>query len=231
MNKREKQEYARIRRENARLRRENEYLQHRIEKLSPKEAKNVPPERELFYELDDVDEYGGYLSYLVGRFKLSLIYRVYDKIFFALRKVILASRIWKYAPIVLGVLAAVLQGLLALGSIVVLLPAALAATAVFLLLSVAAFAGHRQKLLREVRGRTVYFMYPAKKPRRDGIFYETMQQFARDGVVFAVSPSFRICGFGGVKKVSDNVYFIHTSFYYGFKKKAAELCSDVVKVY
>lgn len=231
MNKREKQEYARIRRENARLRRENEYLQHRIEKLSPKEAKNVPPERELFYELDDVDEYGGYFGYLIGRFKLSLIYRVYDKIFFAFRKVILASRIWKYAPIVLGVLAASLQGLLAFGSLVVLLPAALAATAVFLALSLAAFARHKQKLLREVRGRTVYFMYPIKKPRKDGIFYETMQQFSRDGVVFAVSPSFRLCGFGAVRKVSENVYFIHTSFYYSFKKKATELCADMVKVY
>ena len=231
MNKREKQEYARIRRENARLRRENEYLQHRIEKLSPKEAKNVPPERELFYCLDDVDEYNGYFSYLVARFKLSLIYRVYDKIFFAFRKVILASRIWKYAPIVLGVLAAVLQGVLAFGSIVVLLPTVLIASALFLALSLAAFAKHKKKLLREVRGRTVYFMFPAKNPRKDGIFYETMQQFSRDGVVFAVSSSFRLCGFGAAKKVSENVYFIHTSFYYKFKEEATELCSDVVKVY
>ena len=231
MNKREKQEYARIRRENARLRRENEYLQHRIEKLSPSEAKNVPRERGLFYGLDDVDDYGGYFSYLAARFKLSLIYRVYDKIFFALRKVILASRIWKYAPIVLGVLAAVLQGVLAVGSLVVLLPAALAASAVFLALSLASFARHKQKLMREVRGRKIYFMYPAKKPRKDGIFYETMQQFSRDGVVFAVSPSFTLCGFGAVKKVSENVYFIHTSFYYSFKEKATELCADVVKVY
>jgi uncharacterized membrane protein YbaN (DUF454 family) len=231
LNKREKQEYARMRRENARLRRENEYLQHRIEKLSPKEAKNVPPDRELFYELDDVDEYGGYLGYLIGRFRLSLIYRLYDKIYFALRKVILASRIWKYAPIVLGVLAAVLQGLLAFGSLVVLLPVALLATAAFLVLSLAAFAKHRQRLLREIKGRKIYFMYPAKKPRKDGIFYETMQQFARDGVVFAVSPSFRLCGFGAVRKVSENVYFIHTSFYYKFKEEVTELCSDVVKVY
>ena len=95
MNKREINECARIRRENARLRRENEYLKHRIERLSPKEAKNVPPERELFCKSDDIDEYNGYFAYLVSRFRLSLIYRVYDKIFFTLRKVILASRIWK----------------------------------------------------------------------------------------------------------------------------------------
>lgn len=231
MNKREKQEYARIRRENARLRRENEYLQHRIEKLSPKEAKNVPRERELFYGIDDVDDYGGYFAYLVARFKLSLVSRVYDKIFFAFRKVILASRIWKYAPIVLGILFAVLQGVLAFGSVVVLLPVALVGTVIFLALSLAAFAKHKRELLFEVRGRRIYFMYPAKKPRKDGIFYETMQQFATDGVVFAVTPSFRLCGFGAAKKVGENAYFIHTSFYYRFKDEAQKLGADVVKVY
>ena len=231
MNKREKAELLRLKRENARLRRENEYLAHRIEKLSPKEAKKLPRERELFYGLDDADEYSGYFSYLVGRFKLSLIYRVYDKIFFAFRKVILASRIWKYAPLVLGVLAAVLQGVLAFGSAVVLLPIALVGTVVFLALSLAAFEKHKRELLRTVRGRKVYFMYPAKKPRKDGIFYETMHQFSGDGVVFAVSPSFALCGFGAVKKASENVYFIHTSFYYRFREEAQSLASDVVKVY
>ncbi|MBQ8447816.1 MAG: hypothetical protein IJX27_02660 [Clostridia bacterium] len=231
MNKREKQELLRLKRENARLRRENEYLNHRIEKLSPKEAKNVSPERELFYELDDVDEYNGYFGYLISRFKLSLVYRVYDKIFFAFRKIILASRIWKYAPIVLGALAAVLQAVLAFGSAVVLLPLAFTVSAVFFLLSLFAFAKHRRELLRDVRGRKIYFMYPSKKPRKDGIFYETMQQFSRDGVVFAVSPSLPLCGFGGVRKVSENVYFIHTSFYYKFKEEAYKICTDIVKVY
>ena len=231
MNKREKAELLRLKRENAKLRRENEYLNHRIEKLSPKEAKNVPRERELFYELDDVDNYSGYFGYLVARFKLSLLYRLYDRVFFALRKIILASRIWRYAPIVLGVLAAVLQGVLALGSVVVLLPISLVLSLIFLTLSLFAFAKHRRELLREVRGRKVYFMYPAKKPRKDGIFYETMQQFSRDGVVFAVSPSFTACGFGAVKKISENVYFIHTSFYYTFKDEAHKVCADVVKVY
>ena len=229
MNKREINECARIRRENARLRRENEYLKHRIERLSPKEAKNVPPERELFYKADDIDEHKSYFVYLVSRFRLSLIYRVYDKIFFTLRKVILASRIWKYAPIVLGLIFALLQGVLTLGSAVVLLPAVAASAVAFSALS--AFSHHQRKLLAEVRGRKVYFMYPAKNPRKDGIFYKTMQQFSRDGVVFAVTSSLRLCGFGAVKKASENVYFIHTSFYYKFKEKATGICADVVKVY
>ena len=231
MNKRERAELLRLKRENIRLRRENEYLNHRIEKLSPKEAKNVPRERELFYGLDDVDDYSGYLGYLVARFKLSLIYRVYDKVFFAFRKIILASRIWKYAPIVLGVLGVVFQSVLAFGSAVVLLPVSIVLSVLFLAFSLLAFAKHRKTLLREVSGRKIYFMYPAKKPRKDGIFYETMQQFSRDGVVFAVSSSFTACGFGAVKKVSENVYFIHTSFYYRFKEEAYKVCADVVKVY
>lgn len=231
MNNRERAELLRLKRENSRLRRENEYLNHRIEKLSPKEAKNVPRERELFYGLDDMDDYNGYLGYLVARFKLSLIYRVYDKVFFAFRKIILASRIWKYAPIVLGVLGVAFQGVLAFSSAVVLLPVSLVFSVLFLAFSLLAFSKHRQKLLREVHGRKIYLMYPAKKPRKDGIFYETMQQFSRDGVVFAVSPSFTACGFGAVKKVSENVYFIHTSFYYRFKEEALKVCADVVKVY
>ena len=231
MNKRERQELLRLKRENARLKRENEYLQHRVEKLSPKEAKNVPRERELFYELDDVDDYNGYFSYLAARFKLSLVYRLYDRVFFALRKIILASRIWKYAPIVLGALAAALQGVLTLGSALVLLPVSVVLSVVFLAFSLFAFAKHRRSLLREVRGRKIYFMYPMAKPRKDGIFYETMQAFARDGAVFAVSSSLPLCGFGAVRKVSENVYFIHTSFYYTFRREAIEASADVVKVY
>ena len=231
MSKTQRQEMLRLRQENARLRRENEYLNHRIEKLSPKEAKNVPPERGLFYGLDDADEHKSYFGYLLARFKLSFIYRVYDKLFFAFRKIILASRIWKYAPLVLGALAALLQGVLAFGSLVVLLPLSIGLSAVFLALSVFAFEKHKRELLHYVRGRKIYFMYPPKKPRKDGFFYETMQLFSRDGVVFAVSNSLLLCGFGAVRKVSENVYFIHTSFYYRFREEALAASSDAVKVY
>ena len=231
MNKREKQEYRRILRENARLRRENEYLNHRIESLSPREAKNATPERELFYGKDNVDSHKSYLGYLASRFRLSSIYRIYDKVFFTLRKIILASKIWSYAPAVLGALAAFLQGALAFGSLLVLLPAALAASAIFLAVSLSAFAKQRQKLLKTACGKKIYFVYPAKIPRKDGAFYETMRLLARGGIVFAVTPSLRLCGLGAVKKADENVYFIHTSFYYGFKEEACGVCSDVVKVY
>jgi hypothetical protein len=121
-------ELARLKRENAKLRRENEYLSHRIEKLSPKEAKNITQERELFLSSADVDKYKGYFPYLIGRFKLSFVYRIYDRIFFALRKLLLASKIWRYLPVAAGV---ILQTILALGSVVVLLPVSVTAALVF----------------------------------------------------------------------------------------------------
>ncbi len=231
MSKSTQQEIARLRRENARLRRENEYLNHRIEKLSPKEAKNISHEKEIFLSSGDVDKYKGYFSYLFGQFKISLVYRIYDKIFFALRKVLLASKIWRWLPIVLGVLGVILQSLLALGSVVILLPVFFIATLLFLAVSVFEFARHKRELLKAIRGRKIYFLYPAKRPRKDGFFYESMQAFARDGVVFAVTPSFALSGFGAVRKVGENVYFIHTSFYYHFRKSAEAASADVVKVY
>lgn len=221
----------RLKRENARLRRENEYLNHRIEKLSPKEAKNVSREKEMFLSSCDVDKYKGYFPYLFGQFKFSLVYRIYDRIFFALRKIILASKIWRYLPIVLGILGVILQTLLALGSVVVLLPVCIIATLVFFAVSVFEFAHRKRELLKMVSGQKIYFLYPAKTPKKDGFFYETMREFARDGVVFAVTPSFMLSGFGAVRKAGENVYFIHTSFYYHFRKAAEAASADVVKVY
>ena len=231
LKKEEKQEIARLKRENAKLKRENEYLNHRIEKLSPKEVKNIPHERELFLSSADVDKYKGYLRYLIGQFKFSLIYRIYDRIFFALRKVILASKIWRYLPIALGVIGMILQFLLTLGSVVVLLPVIAIASLLWLGFSVFEFARHRRALKKIVSGNKIYFLYPIKKPKKDGIFYETMREFARDGVVFAVTSSYTLCGAGAVRKVGDNAYFIHTSFYYSFVKEAEKASADVVKVY
>lgn len=226
-----KRENAKLRAKNKKLKNENEYLNHRIEKLSPKEVKNIPHERELFLSSADVDKYKGYFRYLIGQFKFSLVYKIYDRIFFALRKVILASKIWRYLPIVLGVLGVVLQALLAFGSVVVLFPVCIVATLLFLAVSIFEFARHRRALLREVRGRKLYFLYPVQKPKKDSFFYNTMQAFARDGVVFAVTSSFALSGFGAVRKVSENVYFIHTSFYYTFVREAMAASADVVKVY
>jgi hypothetical protein len=224
-------ELARLKRENAKLRRENEYLSHRIEKLSPKEAKNITQERELFLSSADVDKYKGYFPYLIGRFKLSFVYRIYDRIFFALRKLLLASKIWRYLPVAAGVAGVILQTILALGSVVVLLPVSVTAALVFFAASAFEFARHRRELTQAVRGKKIYFLYPAKKPKKYSFFYDTMRVFACDGIAFAVTPYFSLSGFGGVRKAGESFYFIHTSFYYTFARKAEKESAYTVKVY
>ncbi len=231
MSKSTQQEIARLRRENARLRRENDYLNHRIERLFPKEAKNITRQEEMFLSAGDVDSYSGYFQYIFSRFKFSHIYRTYDRIFFTLRKIILASKIWRWLPVILSVLGIVLQSILALGSAVLILPILFVASLVFLTVSTLKFARHRKKLLEVVSGQKIYFLFPAKKPRKDGFFYETMQTFAKDGVVFAVTPSFGLTGPDAVQKIGENVYFIHTSFYYNFHRAVEDASADVVKIY
>lgn len=220
-----------LRAENARLKRENEYLNHRLEKLSPKEAKNMPREKDLFLYSCEVENYKGYFGYLFGSFKLSLVYRIYDRIFFGLRKIILASKIWRYLPVVLSILGVIFQFLLTFGSVILILPTAIVGSLVFLAASLVSYAKKKRKLLSFLRGQKIYFMFASKKPRKDGAFYDSVNKFSKDGTVFVVTPSFSLCGFGAVKKIGKNAYFIHVSFYYSFRKKATEISKDTVKIY
>ena len=65
----------------------------------------------------------------------------------------------------------------------------------------------------------------------DGEYVVGAYKSVRDGVVFTVTSSYTLCGFGAAKKVSEGVYFIHTSFYYTFIKKAERAGREIVKVY
>jgi hypothetical protein len=226
-----KDEIKSLRRENARLKKDNAYLTHRLEQLAPKDIKDMPHDKELFLSAGDIDNHKGYFSYLIGRMKLSAVYRLYDRVFFALKKLMLASKIWRYLPVALGVIGVISQFMLTLGSVVVIFPIMLVATVFFLAFSAVSYAGRRKELLRAIKGKRIYFMYPPVKPAKDGAFYASMQGFAGDGIVFAVTSSFLLCGISGAGKVSENVYFIHTSFYYTFGKKAVSAASDTVKIY
>lgn len=231
MKNNDRSELRLLKAENARLKRENEYLKHRLEKLSPKEVSNMPQDKELFLSSCEVEKYNGYFGYLLGRFRLSLIYRIYDKLFFSLRKIILASKIWRYLPIILSAFGVMIQFLLALGSVVLILPAAIAGSILLLIVSVFSYAEKKRKLLRLVQGKRMYLMFAPKKPRKNGVFYDSISEFSKDGPVFVITPSFSLCGFGAIKKIGENAYFMHVGFYYSFIKKAMNLSSDTVKIY
>ena len=227
-----KDEIARLKKENKKLRRENAYLSHRIETLSPKETKNISRERELFLKMDDVDSSTGYFRYLLSRFKLTLVYRVYDRVFFALRKYVLASKIWNNIIIILAIFGTSVQAVLTFGSVIVLLPTTLLITAVLTLFSAYSYKKLCRRMLAEINGKRVYFIFLREKPCKNGVFYATARDLSEDGTVFAVTHSASLCNFRASRKYADGIYFVHTSFYFTLAKalkKAGK--KDIVKMF
>ncbi len=211
-------EIDRLKKENKKLKRENAYLSHRLERISPREGKNISRERELFLASASVERAHGYFRYVFGLFKLTLIYRIYDRTFFALRKYILASRIWRNILIILAIFGTSLQALLTFGSVLVLLPTTALLALVFAIFSAYSYKKQKIKLLSRLAGKRVYFLYPAARPQKGGAFYESMRLFSADGAVFAVTHSLSLCAWRAVRRLYGNVYFIHTSFYYTLMK-------------
>lgn len=214
-----------------RLQRENEYLTHRIHTLSPKEEKGVPHEEELFFRSDEIDSSRGYFGYLIRCFKLTFVYKLYDRTFFAIRKYLAASKIWKNFLIILAFFGTSIQAVLTFGSVLVILPATLAVAAVFGILSYFFYRRERKKLLAATEGKKIFFVY-ARKKKRGEIFYDTLSVLAEKGTVLVVTSSFSLCGFSVMKKHGENIYFIHTSFYFGFDTAALKRdSSKIVKIY
>ena len=202
-----KKELSYAKREVGRLRRENEYLSHRISLLSPSERKDIKRDEELFLTSDDIDSSRGYFGYIIRKFKLTFIYKLYDRTFFAIRKYLFASRLWKNFLIILAIFGTSFQAIITFGSVLVILPSVLLLSAVFGIFS--------------------FFSY-----RRGNFFYSVANELSARGKVFIVTPYFSSCGFSMMKKTDENICFIHTSFYFGFISHAAKRNhKDIVKIY
>ncbi len=225
-------EIARLKKENKKLLRENEYLSHRLSRLSPKESGERSHERELFLSSQRIERSHGYFRYIFGLFKLTPIYRIYDRIFFTLRKYILASKIWRNTLIILALFGTSVQALLTFGSVLVLLPTAALCAGIFAAFSAHSYKKQKEKLLSLLKGKKIYFLYPAAKPRERGTFLESMRLFSADGAVIAVTDRPSLCAWRGAKMLYSDVYFMHTSFYFTFIKallKRGE--NEIVKIF
>ena len=226
-----KKELSYAKREVGRLRRENEYLSHRISLLSPSERKDIKRDEELFLTSDDIDSSRGYFGYIIRKFKLTFIYKLYDRTFFAIRKYLFASRLWKNFLIILAIFGTSFQAIITFGSVLVILPSALLLSAVFGIFSFFSYRNARKKLLAESEGKKMYFLY-ARKKKRGNFFHCTVNELSARGKVFIVTPYFSSCGFSMMKKTDENICFIHTSFYFGFISHAAKRNhKDIVKIY
>ncbi len=231
-NKQER-ELTKLKWENRRLKRENAYLVHRLETISPNEAKRIPRDREFFMKIDDMNESKTYFSYLFTRFRLTRVYRVYDRIFFVLRKYFSASKIWNNFVVILSILGISIQSLLTFGTVLVLLPVTLILTAVISAVSIFSHNFLCKKMLHETDGKKTYFMFLRCVPRKNGIFYKTAQKFADDGAtVLIVTGSHKLCNFNSVHKYDEGIYFIHSSFYFVLIKAMTKNGkNDIIKIF
>lgn len=229
----QERELTKLKWENRRLKRENAYLVHRLETVSPKETKRIPRDREFFMRMDDINKSNSYFSYLLSRFRLTHVYRVYDRIFFALRKFFSASKMWNNLVVIFAILGVSIQSLLTFGTVLVLLPVSLVLTAIVSAVSIYSHNFLCKKMMNETNGKKTYFMFLRRTPRKNGIFYKTAQKFADDGaVVFIVTGSPKLCNFNSAHKYGEGIYFIHSSFYFILIKAMVKNGkNDIIKIF
>ena len=212
--------------------REKEYLSHRLARLSPRESAERSRERDLFLSSGRIERAHGYFRYIFGLFKLTPVYRIYDRIFFTLRKYILASKIWRNTLIILTLFGTSVQALLTFGSVLVLLPTAALCAGIFAAFSAHSYKKEKERLLCRLEGKRIYFLYPAAKPREGGAFLESMRLFSADGAVIAVTDSPSLCSWRGAKRLYGDVYFMHTSFYFTFMRALSERTdNEIIKIF
>ena len=223
-----------LQRENRRLRRENEYLRHLAMQYDFPQEEKVDPEQKMLAvtaKRANILHAKTYFSYLVQRFQHSRPFLLFNKTKFAMKSVRFAKKMWVFCIGFFTVLGISAQFLLALGVLTVFVPAALIASAVIGMYS---YLSHRKRSKQfrplfsgECEGKIYLVFLP--KDQSNGYFVRTLPQFAGQGYVFLITPSFRECGHRSLKRVDDRVYKMHISAYFSFARR---LPSDkTVKVY
>ena len=90
-------ELGRLREENKRLSRENEYLRHRVEQLGERKRESGREDAIMAERLATVhtSRVSGYLDFAFLRLRTSRWFRIYDKTSFAVRGLLLASKLFR----------------------------------------------------------------------------------------------------------------------------------------
>ncbi len=220
--------------ENKRLRRENEYLRHRLmalgEKLSEKDSSFAVRFGDVS-RMAAVSHKRTYVGYLVGRFKASLVFRLWDRTRFAVRGVFLATKIWNFLVWFFILLGFGTQFVLFVSVAAVLLPALLLVSAV---LGIFGFFAHRKwnmalaEFLTEQHDQRLYILFAPKAWESHAYFYQMTMDYAENATVFLIFTSFSACGYRGAKWLSPSVCAVHISYYFSLKKY---LHGDVVQIY
>ncbi len=207
--------------ENRCLRRENEYLRHRLAALGEKSGAG---ESSAFSaRFADISRMAvsshrhTYLGYLVGRFKVSMLFRLWDKTRFAVRGFFLATKIWNFLVWLFVILGFGTQFVLLVGAAMILLPAVLVAS---LVIGIAGIFTRKRLLavFKSAPKERFFVIFAPKGWEKHDFFRRMTDDFAQKGVVFLVFSSLSACGYQGLRMLSPNLFAVHISCYFFMKK-------------
>ena len=217
-------EKARMLSENKRLRKENEYLRHRLsalgEKFSDREDTPIESRFADISRMTGASHKRTYLGYLLGRIKVSMAFRLWDKTRFAVRWFFFASKIWNLLVWLFVILGFGTQFLLFASALMIFLPAVLL---ISLMLGFMGFFAHRKwnKALASFFSspdEKIYIVFAPKAWEKHEYFRYMLKEMQKDGMVFLVFHSFSACGYKGAKRLSSRLCAVHICYYFSLKK-------------
>ena len=185
--------------ENAILKTENAYYKRRLASLT---GKNNEPVKE-FLRRTNAERNSGYVGYLKNAINMSATADVCSKIFFALKRFLLASSVVRIAYLINFLIQSGATIAIAAVLELLLLPAAFLISMFGALIAV--FSRNHCKRRFENLSGTVYIVY-------EDVAGGYAEELKKKGTLMCVSNSIFKCGFLSASKPKDGKTYIHISF-------------------
>lgn len=185
--------------ENAILKTENAYYKRRLASLT---GKNNEPVKE-FLRRTNAERNSGYVGYLKNAINMSATADVCSKIFFALKRFLLASSVVRIAYLIIILIQSGATIAIAAVLALMLLPAAFLISMFGALIAV--FSRNHCKRRFENLSGTVYIVY-------EDVAGGYAEELKKKGTLMCVSNSIFKCGFLSASKPKDGKTYIHISF-------------------
>lgn len=193
----------------SRLERENRYLNHRLSSLDLKKSDEKTLSRQK--RTRNLMNSRSYIGYLLLMIKSTTAYGIYDRAFFAVRKYMLASKIFGVFVTVISFLQTSAVLLIIFGALSALLPAVMIMGILFFLVSMLSY-GRIDKIMENITGTSYVFSCA----RQYALFFTAREMLC--GTAFFLTPSFSKCGFAGAKRISDGAFLVHFSYWFRLEK-------------
>ena len=185
--------------ENAILKTENAYYKRRLASFT---GRNNEPVKE-FLRRTNAERNSGYVGYLKNAINMSATADVCSKIFFALKRFLLASSVVRIAYLIIILIQSGATIAIAAVLALLLLPAAFLISMFGALIAV--FSRNHSKRRFENLSGTVYIVY-------EDVAGGYEEELKKKGTLMCVSNSIFKCGFLSASKPKDGKTYIHISF-------------------